>query len=88
VDAKTKARCNELADEAKARVRNWPDQFADDYSGKVMFSLALATASSALCDIVPGLKHSADEFILAVKAITELWVESGEPDGPQTERTQ
>lgn len=78
MNAKTKKRCEQLGAEANTTANEWIAKFPNDYSGKVRFSLALATAISVIRSITPGLENTGQDFISAVKAGTVLWVEGGE----------
>ena len=75
----TRARCIELAEEAKAKADGFVSQFEDNYRGKVMFCLSLASSIMVIRQLVPALDGTGQDFIDKVKEGTVLWVELGEP---------
>lgn len=70
-------RLQELGAEARRRANKFADEFANDYSGKVLFALTLAHAMRALCNVTPGLRE--ETFVDDARRGTMIWVEEGEP---------
>lgn len=82
--AAERARARRLIQKHRSRLRRLEgeaialaEQFANDYRGKVLFAVALATSAAALCKHAPGLRP--ESFIEDVKAAAAVWVELGEP---------
>ena len=79
LDPKIKKRCKELDEQAGLLARQWADALPNDYSGKILFSMAIARAIRALLCVTPELYGTGDDFIEAVKEGVVIWVEEGEP---------
>jgi hypothetical protein len=78
--SETQKRCEQLSADTTKIWHRWIDEFPDNHGGKVRFALTLANAFLALRHITPGLEHTGADFLAAVKAGTEIWVEEGEPE--------